>query len=346
MPEVVVGDRIVVSGYSPGSHFPRTEAMIPYLWEAWATKDHGPYAIAGSVYGRQLRFTGPGAVSGTVLGRGDVTLNAGGKGLQRFLSGVAANGNIGTEPSKSGLRDSLVGDIRRASYVIRGDVLANNILLENAIVFGNVHGLNVTLQHCVVVGAAVAKEQLRLVGSTVLYYHCRDVQFEGPCALMHAMGESVSRPRFLPYEDAVGEVWSDDVRYYPMLRAEGDRALSNRPWSVGQAQYDGAKLYPEHDWVAMPVSEVHHRPVQGKMQAVEVPSERYVLSLGRRMLNLQALGATLTDIYTLLKSGLEFGHYAPAVQHRTYELWRSLATPDELWILQQATESVAASGEA
>jgi hypothetical protein len=340
MPERRDGDRIIVTGYSPGSHFPRSETSIPYAWEANGLGKDGRYIIPGSVYGRQLRFVGPGDIGGPILGRGDVELKASGDGLQRFLAGVAANGSVASPPRHDGLRDSLVADIRKASHVIRGDVLAQNVYLENAVIFGNVEANNVTLRHCIIFGAAIAREQLHVVASTVFYYHARDVRFEGPCALVQAMGVSQSKPEFLPYTDPKSQTWPSDLRLYPLLRTDGAKPMTNRPWVDKTSGYSQAKLYPEHDWVKRPIVEKVQRAVSGKFEIVEREEERWVLSLGGRILDLSRLGRVLDDMYTLLKSGLEFVHYDPQLQNETLKQWKSIATPDELWMLERATTPV------
>jgi hypothetical protein len=330
------GDRIVVTGYSAGSHFPRKEEMIAYAWEANGSTRDGPFIIPGSVYGRQLRFVGRGSVGGSVLSRGDISLVAPATGSQRFIGGLAANGNIGAQPRQEGMRKSLVGDIQKASYIIRGEVLADNVYLENAVVFGNIRATNISLRHCVVFGAIMAKEVLTVTASTILYYHTRDIVFEGPCTLIHALGESRTRPRFEPYEDAASHLWPGDVRFYPILRSS-DGPMSNRPWTTGSELYTGAKLYPEHDWVRCPVTEKRQKAINGKLEQIDVPSERWVLALGGRILNLAALGAVVSDVYGIIRSGLEFGHYEPRVQNETRANWSRIATPDERWMLEQVT---------
>jgi hypothetical protein len=346
MPETRDGDRVIVTGYSPGSHFPRTESAIPYTWEANGLGKPGPYIIPGSVYGRQMRFVGPGDIGGPVLGRGDIELKAAVKGAQRFLGGLAASGSIVSPPRQDGLQESLAADIKRASHIIRGDVLAHHVYLENAVIFGNVEAENVTLRHCIVFGAAIARAQLQITASTVFYYHANEVVFEGPCALVQAMGVSQVRPSFGPYKDPKSSVWPSDVRLYPLLRLDGDRPLTNRPWAIPTRGYEQAKLYPEHDWVERTVTERVEKAIDGKLELIERSDKRWVLSLGGRILDLKKLGRGLDDMYTLLKSGLEYGHYEPLLQNETRTRWKKLATPDELWMLHQSTDPVQQRGAA
>ena len=127
MAERVDGDRITVTGYSGGSHFPREQKQMNFNWEADGTSTEGPFQIDGSVYGRSMRFIGEGTVTGSILGRGDVKLENHTEGKQRFMSGLSVNGNLVAKSRGGALQESLVGDLTKADYILRGDVLATNV---------------------------------------------------------------------------------------------------------------------------------------------------------------------------------------------------------------------------
>ncbi|MEN9796346.1 MAG: hypothetical protein RL653_42 [Pseudomonadota bacterium] len=317
MGEQVQGDRIVVAGASAGSHFPRTQAEMEFNWEANGLGAAGPFEIDGSVYGKSLRFRGPGTVHGTVLGRGDVTCETGAGQCQRFLAGLAASGNLVCSEWPAGLRDTTVGDIRRARMVVRGDVMAENLALDGAVVFGNVEATRVRLSHCLVLGSVVAHESLTVRASTLFAYHAGTVTFEGPCALVHAMGESLNLPVMAPYQDLSGAAVEPSVELYPLVRGTG--SLFNRS-GLGEG-VPAARLSLDTDWVKVT------RP-DGQ--------SAYVLSIMGRALNLRAYGRAIEEIYTLLRTALEFEHYSPRDQARTRERWAGMATAEELWVLEQS----------
>lgn len=315
------GDRIVVTGPSAGSHFPREQAQMEYNWEANGLGPEGPYDIQGSVYGKSIRFRGPGTVRGTVLGRGDISLEPG-SGCQRFLSGVAAGGSIVSPEWAAPLRDTSVGDLTRSRVVIRGDLLAENIVLDGAVVFGNVEATRVRLSHSIVVGSIVAHERLEVRASSLFAYHAGVVSFEGPCSLIHAMGESRNLPVMTPYRDLDGTMHPPTIELYPLVRGRG--SLFNRGGLGDSHAY--AQLSLDHDWVLV---------------RAEDGTERYALSIMGRALNVRSYGRAIDDVYHLLRTSLEFDHYSPRDQERTRQKWSEIATSEELWVLQQSTGAAA-----
>ena len=343
MPERRDGNRVVVTGYSGGSHFPRTEADTIYEFEADGTSSDGPFRIAGSVYGRNIRFRGPGVVKGTVLGRGDITLHNHSTGTQRFLSGLSVNGNLVAEGRGAGLQDSLVGGLDNADYVFRGDVLGEGISLENAVVLGNVDGTNVTLVNCLVLGAAIAKENLTVRSSTVLCYNSINVTFEGPCTMVHAMGESATAPVEAPYQDGAGAIWDPDIRYYPAFHGRGNIGLMNQPWAEPGAAFQGAKLFLDTDWVKIQVEKRQETDGPTSASSQIRHEERYVLSISGRALNFNSLEQQIKGLYLMLSTGLEFDHYHPDTRSEVVESWESVCTAEELRFMRLVTADFEAS---
>jgi hypothetical protein len=329
MPETVEGDRVIVSGTSASCFFPRTEQETSFIREFDGRGPAGPFDLGGSVYGRRLQFIGPGECRGVVLGRGDLLLDASRPGeRQRFLGSVSANGGIEVKVPPLPVRDTVSGDVRQASVIVRGDVVGDTVQLRNTVVVGNVHGSNVRLTNCVIFGAVVASEQLTVQASTLLYYHCRSVTFEGPCLMLHAMGESARPPVFAPWEDPSGEVFAADVRYYPPIRGQEGGDLGNRPWK----RTDGAtmsRLFPNADWVT--VETVRHGD-QAK------PASRTALTIAGRALNLVALQLSTSQMVTMLKIGFEFDHYTPRAQREAIAKLKSLATEEEFWVFSSVLE--------
>ena len=328
MTERVDGDRITITGYSGGSHFPREQKQMNYNWEADGTSSEGPFQIDGSVYGRSMRFIGEGTVTGSILGRGDVRLENHTDGKQRFMSGLSVNGNLVAKSRGAALQESLAGDLNKADYVLRGDVLATNVVLENAIIFGNIEANRIHVTSCIVFGALIAKEKLTVTASTLLYYHAPEVVFEGPCMMVNAMGESNEPPVFATYEDGGGSLWDADLRFYPAVRPErGTEMIMNRPWTHPAGRYDAAKLYPETDWVRVDVAPIESDDPNAATE------ERHVLTISGRALNFKELEEHLDDIFSLLKSGLEFEHYHPNTQQEVRRIWDEICTDEEKLIM-------------
>ncbi len=336
MSEKVEGDRLVVSGRSAGSHFPRKQAETQQRFEADGTGREGPFHIEGSVYGRQLRFRGAGTVLGSVLGRGDVTFAEPGRAPARFLGGLHASGNVVSEPTRRGHLQSLLASVDHAAIVVRGDVIGDQVSLVDAVVFGNVRGRRVRLARCIVFGQVIADESAVLAASTVLAYEAPTVRFEGPCCVVFVAGTSVEVPVFAPYVDELGAELPCAVMFLPAMRALGGIALSHRSWEPGAGALAGARLVPA-DWVRAPVDTTVRRLRDGKVEARTVVAERYVLSIGGRALNFAPLVSQFGHFTWLVRTAFEFEHYAPQVQASTRAHWAERCTPDERCLVTHAT---------
>jgi len=210
----------------------------------------------------------------------------------------------------------------------------------------------------------IAEEGAVIGSSTVIGYDSKgEVRFEGPSSMIFPMGTSVEAPAFVPGVDETGLELGCSVMFLPALLAQGSQALVFRPrldttgaasdstWrataedlSTGDAGVLGSGLHPV-DWVQHPV-DTTVRKLRGREVVEElVPSERYIISLGGRALDFQAIVPTLHHVTWLLKTAIEYDHYSPVNQTRTEAAWRERCRPDELKLLQWATSKEAPSKE-
>lgn len=357
MTERIQGDRLVVTGQSSGSHFPKKQSAMAQRFEADGSTADGPFHIEGSIYGRDLRFRGPGAALGPILGRGDVTLEPEyGKAPQRFLGGLHANGNISVGPRKLGFAGSPLAAVSKTSVVVRGDVIGEQVSLTDAVVFGNVRGRRVKLSRCIVFGQVIASEAAVIGSSTLLAYDAgREVRFEGPCTMVFPIGTSIEEPAFVPAIDERGVELPCTIAFLPALRALGSQGLTLRPnpepgatWAPegwqstaselrgGEGDLERSLLRPV-DWVRAEV-ETEVRRLRGKEVVSErVPSERYVLTIGGRALDFDAIAPSLRHATWMLRTALEFDHYSTAHQSRTLDDWDKKCVPEEFRLLFWAT---------
>ena len=307
------GDQVFVTGTVRASIFPKVESETAYAieFDGRGEAGGGAFDIQGSIYGRQLRFRGSGIGRSCVVGRGELVLDLRAGGVQRFLGGLTANGNIEVLSDPTALRDSLVADIERTRVLVRGDVVGEVVYLRDTVVFGNIQAKRVVLERCIVVGAVVAREDLIIRASTVLYYHASRISFEGPCMCLHAMGESVERPVFSAMEDAGGTVYEPSVLYYPVIRRRAETSLSNRPWQSVPPGTATGRLHPPSDWVRVgieqpdPAAVLRNRPDEPKTKR----SERWVLSIAGRAMNFGMLSLDIQTVGRMLQTAFEFDHY-------------------------------------
>jgi len=336
------GDRIIITGYSGGSHFPRQQELLNFDWEADGTSEEGPFNLEGSVYGKNIRFNGPGLIRGAVLGRGDILLDNNTNKIQSFMGGIKTASNIISKSDDKGLQNSLVGDIQKARFVFRGDVIGQNVVLENAIVFGRVYGQNIKVQQSIIFGAAIAEDKLTVTASTLMYYSSKEIEFEGPCVFLNAMGESEREPIMVPYQDATGFIWKSDLLFYPAYRDyEIHTPMTNRVWENNDGKYDRAKLFADSDWVLVPVKTKITRMIDGKLKEEYVEGERFILSIAGRCLNFEQVNNMYRKFFTLIKTGLEYFHYNHNNRREIKRMWDNMKiTSDEKYILNLITEPV------
>lgn len=341
MPERKDGNKIIVTGYSGGSHFPRTEAETELFWEANGNSSDGPFSIDGSIYGRLLEFNGPGEVGGVVVGRGDITLSNHTNKQQRFLRGITAQGSISVVSNPRKLDDTLMGGLDNARYIIRGDITASDkVSLEDTIVFGSIKAKRIELRHCIIIGTMGSEEteNIDVMASSILHYHSKEITFRGPCTFLDAMGVSLYKPIFQPW--SIGQTaYKFDLRYYPVFRQKVGFTLGNQHWtdeSKWSSEYVQAKINTKTDF----------KELQGSISPITEKNTRnksfYALSIGGRILDFRPVEASVKTFRRMLQEGLEFEHYTEAWRATVVERWdtQDLLTTDEKQLMKWITKPV------
>lgn len=340
MSERLDGDRITVTGYSGGSHFPRTQAEILTRFEADGREC--PFEIDGAVYGRDVRLRGPGTLRGPLLGRGDVRLDNDSPLPQRLLAGLHATGHVACADHPRALAHSAIGGLVHTAYVVRGDVIGESVALDNALVLGNVRARHVRLTRCVVVGQVLAGEQAELAASTVLSYEAPRVRLLGPCCLVFGAGVSEDAPAEQAWNDGV-ESWPSQLALLPLLRAQGYEALTLRPWEAPPGH--AWRVWPS-DFLRVTAKRDVTRLRNGQAcQEVETFT-RHVLSLGGRILNFRDAERFLDHFVWLFRTAFEFEHYRPERRRAMQARWREACTADELQLLELTLGNAAATSVA
>lgn len=318
------GSNIVVNKSVAGSVFPTSEREIvfPVLVDGTVTPVH----IEGALYGRSIELRGSVRVDGPVLSRGDLRIKPQG-GLVQLNGGLTVNGSVNASASGVGSASTVIDDVSNASVIIRGDVAVNqNIALHNAVVFGSVRAVNCHLDQSLVLGTCIVEENLRVAQSSIGGYTARDVQYEGPCIMLHALGESYTRPLFLPREDLNGAVLPCDIRFYPAVRDNG--GLFNRIHRQGVVYPDYSVLDEGSDWVPADVSgNPAFQETEGDI------TRKWVLSIGGRIGDMSVVAEAVARMTAMLRCGFEYEHYAPG--KRDLYLQKALRglTREESWVL-------------
>ena len=320
------GSNIVVDGSIAGSLFPKNEKDIVFPVLIDGTKSSEPILIEGSVYGRSIEIRGGVTIEGPVVSRGDSKLSPSSKRI-RLNGGITVNGILNGSSAFKNNEMNLTQDVENASIIIRGDIAVNQSLyLSNTIVFGSIKAINCKLENCIVLGTLMIEEQLTVSMSSIGGYSARGITFEGSCLLIHALGESMAKPIFSPYEAIDGEIINCDVRYYPAMR-ENSRLVNLV--HAGQAYPQYSRLDPFSDWV-----EVHAHP-SAINSDVDGTGIKVVLSIGGRIGDFSQIQESLNALTNMLKCGFEYDHLSQHVKHKVKEDALAKLNQDESWILNQ-----------
>ena len=319
------GSNIVVNSSVAGSVFPTSERDLgfPVLVDGSKTD----ILIEGALYGRSVELRGNVRIKGPVVARGDTKLNPG-TGRIQLDSGLTVNGTLNCLSGGADPNTELRGRVQDSRLIIKGDVAVNqNVSLQDAIVFGSVRAVNCKLSNCVVLGTCIVEESLTVSMSSIGGYASRDVTFEGSCLMLHALGESRTKPLFMPREGQ-GEALADsDLRYYPAIRA--GNSIMNRSHAKGVSYPEYSQLFPLADWVQ---AETYANPALDEQDDSQM--EKWILSIGGRISDISKISEAIANMTKMLKCGFEYEHYNPA--KRAAYLQRALEglTDDESWILQ------------
>lgn len=318
------GSNIVIDKSVAGSVFPQSERDIvfPVLIDGSANA----VRVEGAVYGRELQLRGEVQIDGPVVVRGDARITARGS-VVRLNSGITVNGSMRAVPDGDDL--GMIEAIRAARLILRGDITVNqNLSLRDAIVFGSIRAVNCTLERCVVLGTCIVSEQLRISNSSIGGYAAGEVEFEGGCMMIHALGESKEKPRFVPFEAPDGTITPADVRFYPLMRSH--QALMNRRALDQSGLSDEARLYPDVDWVLTAAT-----ANAGLAEDSDNIYQKWVLSLGGRIADYSSIKDSIQSLTQMLKCGFEFEHYHPDHRPRLLKTAKAGLTEEEQWILDQ-----------
>ncbi len=320
------GSHRVVDGHVAGSLFPSSERQIAFPVLVDGTRLDEPLRVEGSIYGRSIEMRGGVDVRGPVVSRGDAVLRASGSRI-RLCGGITVNGSLEAPAAQAAQAGSLADAIERASVVVRGDVVVSqNVALSDAVVFGSIRAVNCRLQRCIVFGTVIVQESLTVSMSALGGYAAREVTFEGGCTMIHALGESLQRPVFVPFESPDGTVVAADVRYYPAVRTSG-RLLNGVHAGLAYPAY--SRLEPRSDWVRVDTA-----PVDGA-DAPDGSAAMWVLSIGGRIGDFSSIQDSIDALTGMLRCGFEYDHLAPAARPREKARARARLTPEEAWVLDE-----------
>jgi len=316
-----IGDRLVLSASVDGNVFPKSERET--LFPLTIKSESENIDVNGSLYARSIDIsTGNITVHGPIASRGDVVVSAG-DGTFSALAGITSlSGVVIGEKTLS--RKQLVDDLAECRALVKGDIVSNqSVLLNNTVVFGSVNAVNCTIVNSIVLGTIHCQDQLSIEMSSLGGYLSKTTIFRGVCTLFNALGESVEKPQFLPYEDIDGSLVNSSIHLYPAIRSEGGMRMAREQVTGNNL----STLYPDVDWIL-----VTAQPDPFSSDFSESP--RWVLSIGGRIADFTKINEAAESLSEMLRVGFEFSHYNPEIRAKQLEIGLARLTKSEASILK------------
>ena len=317
-----IADRLILEESISGNIFPKTEREI--LFPLTIKPQLGTLQIEGSIYARSIEVeAGHVIVHGPIASQGDIVIKTH-DGFFQAQAGLTTLAGL-VIGEKTPTRDQLVDGCVECRALIKGDIISNqSIVLNNSIVFGSIKAVNCTLINSIVLGTIHCEDQLNVQMSSLGGYMCREATFLGICMLFNALGESINRPLFLPYEDVTGEVITPSIHLYPALR----ESCGMRITSEVAKDHPESLLYPDVDWI-----EIEARSHDPQLRD-ETPKPFWVLSIGGRIADYSKISNSVESLSEMLRVGFEFNHYSPETKHKQLDEVSERLTKSELSILK------------
>ena len=316
-----VADRLILSGSIEGNVFPKSERDV--LFPLTIKPNEGNIIVKGSVYARSIDVeAGDVIIHGPIASRGDILIHTN-EGLFQAQAGITTLAGL-VIGEKSNSKDQLVRDCQQCRAMIKGDINSNqSIVLNNCIVFGSIKSVNCTLTNSIVLGTIHCEDHLNVQMSSIGGYVSRDVSFEGICTMFNALGESLNRPHFLPYEDIDGNIIISSIHLYPALRDTCGMRITQEM----AEQSPLSLLYEDVDWIRVAARNTDESDVVDEFR------ESWVLSIGGRIADYSKLSEATNALSELLRVGFEFTHYSANTKREQLEKIRSQLTASEQAVL-------------
>lgn len=278
------------------------------------------FDIGGSLYAYNLDASGSGICRGSVFARREATLhpptvfdgNAVNDKPMSFQAGIYAGQVITTEISSS-KSTSPVETASHTPLIIRGDVTAPRVRLENAVVVGSVRADNAVIKDSIILGTALVKERLQIDNSVLISYNASQVELAGRNTIIFPYAISDTPPRFdtertkpaasVPKEDLPGDANEAWVRYLGLCFAETGCG--------GAEGLDAVAIACErHLTGSCPYTDVRVRTSDVRTTSRSGgESEAFALTLVDRLMNTEEMYETLDDITTILRTASYFNNF-------------------------------------
>jgi len=321
-------NNVTLTGEMEGSFYPscQSEILRNVLLKS-------PYYLKGGILSQNLANNGGGTVTGPVLASAEVTLVQPARKSEplRFLSGISATISISVEEEAKPLEETVIGDMHNTALIIRGDVVSEMVKLENALIFGNIRGRQITVVNSIIIGSLLAEDELLVENSKFVSFSGGHVVLRGNNGCWLPYGTSLAPIEFEDVSDSRGKKIYSQLRYLAIKNTRDKE--SKGMWSSkitggnedNQESADTAMLLGPGDIKK-------HKTREGK--------DIYALNIARRALNLAPVEEEIKTIEEFLRGILMYEHLDKSSQERERKEWEKKFRTEELELLQYTLDLI------
>jgi hypothetical protein len=308
-------NNVTLTGEMEGSFYPsrQSEILRNVILKS-------PYYLKGGVYALNLENNGGGTVSGPVLATAEVSLSPPSRKSEplRFLSGISATVSMAVEEVNEPLEETVIGDMLKAGLIIRGDVVSEMVKVENALIFGNIRGRQITVVNSVIIGSLLAEDELLVENSKFVSFSGGHVLLKGTNGCWLPYGTALVPIEFKDAHDNNGKAIPGRLRYLAIKDAK-DAGIFSPGARDEEEQSDPALLLGPDDVKK-------HKTKEGK--------DIYALNIARRALNLAPVEEEIRTIEEFLKGILMYEHLDKSSRERERKEWAKKFSKEELELLE------------
>jgi len=315
-------NNVTLTGEMEGSFYPSCQSEI-----LRNVVLKSPYFLMGGVFARNLKNNGGGTVTGPVLASAEVTLTqpTGKSEPIRFLSGVNATISISVEENGKPLEETAIGNMLNASLIVRGDVVSDMVKVENALVFGNIRGRQITVVNSLVIGSLLAEDELLVENSKFVSFSGGHVVLKGNNGCWLPYGTSLKPVEFEDAYDNLGGKIPSQLQYLAIKNSKDKEGKGKFMSNLSAQKVNNRGV--RDSTLLLGASDIKmHKTTDGKYI--------YALNIARRALNLTPIEEEIRTIESFLKSILMYEHLDKSSQERERKKWEERFAPEELQLLQ------------
>ena len=324
-------NNVILTGEMEGSFYPSCQAEL-----LRNVRLKSPYYLKGGILSQNLTNSGGGTVTGPVLASSEVTLSpsrpsSGKREPLRFLSGISATISISMEEEAKPLEETVIGNMLKTALIIRGDVVSDMVKLENALIFGNIRGRQITVVNSIIIGSLLAEDELLVENSKFVSFSGGHVVLRGNNGCWLPYGTSLVPIEFEDAVDSQGKKISPQLCYLAIKNAKDKETKGMLSGNIPCGNRDDRE--PVETALLLGSGDIEkHKTRDGK--------DIYALNIARRALNLAPVEEEIKTIEEFLEGILMYEHLDKSSREREGKEWEKKFGPEELKLLQYTLDLI------